>query len=229
MTWYYMYGSYRATGNYNNVAMGGSPNTREFSGFNFTEAHAQGYGKGIEFFQNSDTEIGINLSLIAWAINPYSSPLYGQSYVRFNGTYKWFLDIWYKNPKEPTWQVITQGILVANHQSNQNLAYANNWQYSTINYTHTFSIPSDWSEIKFEVRGEEPGNRYQRTFYKQGITFTQKAKPWAIRKGGLFKSLNRESGFFKIRKGGQWIDKLAIENNKIRKSNTWENQNNIGG
>lgn len=63
-------------------------------------------------------------------------------------------------------------------------------------------------------------------------------KPWAIRKSGIFKTLDRRSGFFRIRKSGSWADKsrhletdVGKENQgvaRIRKSGKWLGQNRIG-
>jgi orf16 protein len=62
-------------------------------------------------------------------------------------------------------------------------------------------------------------------------------KPWAIRKSGIFKTLNRQSGFFKQRKDG-WKDvsgqpttavgKSVSAPHRIRKSGQWLGQGQIG-
>lgn len=67
--------------------------------------------------------------------------------------------------------------------------------------------------------------------------FKKSIKPWAIRKAGVFKSLNRASGFFK-RRSGSWQDKSAQPFNainkegsathKVRKSSKWLGQGKIG-
>ena len=63
-------------------------------------------------------------------------------------------------------------------------------------------------------------------------------KPWAIRKSGSFKTLNRASGFFKRRINGSFVDKsnqnlydvnkLNLGSHRIRKSAGWTGQNKIG-
>lgn len=63
-------------------------------------------------------------------------------------------------------------------------------------------------------------------------------KPWAIRKSGTFKTLNRPSGFFKRRVNGSFTDKSNQHvydinkpnqgSHRIRKSSVWTGQNKIG-
>lgn len=63
-------------------------------------------------------------------------------------------------------------------------------------------------------------------------------KPWAVRKSGVFKTISRPSGWFKIRKSGNWSDKSKQKksdvkqpnkgSHRIRKSGTWLGQNKIG-
>lgn len=62
-------------------------------------------------------------------------------------------------------------------------------------------------------------------------------KPMAIRKSNSFKTLNRDSGFIKIRKSNQWEDKSSETypegqegkgKNRIRKKNVWKQQSKIG-
>lgn len=63
-------------------------------------------------------------------------------------------------------------------------------------------------------------------------------KPWAIRKSNVWKTLDRTSGFFKIRKSGSYVDKSNTATStvykvnegthRIRKSGQWRGQNRIG-
>ena len=63
-------------------------------------------------------------------------------------------------------------------------------------------------------------------------------KPWAIRKSGTFKTLNRPSGFFKRRVNGSFTDKSNQHvydinkpnqgSHRIRKTSVWTGQNKIG-
>ena len=63
-------------------------------------------------------------------------------------------------------------------------------------------------------------------------------RPWGIRKSGVLKSLNKDSGFLKIRKSNSWkdiqkysYDKVGKENqgtSRIRKNGKWLGQGKIG-
>lgn len=65
-----------------------------------------------------------------------------------------------------------------------------------------------------------------------------KLKPWAIRRSNIFKTLNRASGRFMIRKHGTWVDisrQLRSDVNKpnagvarIRRKGVWLGQNKVG-
>lgn len=65
-----------------------------------------------------------------------------------------------------------------------------------------------------------------------------KIKPWAVRKSGIFKTLSRPSGFFRIRKSNTWVDKSwqimadirkpNAGSSRIRKGGIWLGQNKIG-
>lgn len=84
--------------------------------------------------------------------------------------------------------------------------------------------------------GEFPNNNFYVGVFLYN-NFKKSIKPWAIRKAGTFKSLNRSSGFFK-RRSGSWQDKSAQPYNainkegsashKIRKSGKWLGQGKIG-
>ena len=63
-------------------------------------------------------------------------------------------------------------------------------------------------------------------------------KPWAIRKSGVFRTLNVPSGTFKKRSSGSWVDKSIHKESsvnainkgvaRIRKSGSWRGQNKFG-
>ena len=63
-------------------------------------------------------------------------------------------------------------------------------------------------------------------------------KPWAIRKSGVWKSLDNPTGRFSIRSKGQWIDKsedsladvgkVSKGHNRIRKNNQFKQQGKLG-
>jgi orf16 protein len=86
-----------------------------------------------------------------------------------------------------------------------------------------------------------PNGEFDNNNFYVGIflynNFKKSIKPWAIRKGGVFKSLNRASGFFKHR-SGSWqdksnqpfnaINKEGSANHKIRKAGKWLGQGKMG-
>lgn len=225
MAWYTCWGTYSATGPYNNVVMGGSPEA-SLQGINLNQAKIEGYGKGIEFRQEGNS-IYTHVNLIGYAINAQGNAILNQHYVNFGGQYKWYVDTWISRNNQQSWEQVRLGILVASHNSNQNLAYSGNWVLSNVNWAEYFIIQGKWTHFKIEVRGEDPAQRHQNIYTYKQVT-VDSVKPYAIRKNGHFKTLNRQSGFFKVRKNNQFIDKSKQENNKIRKSNDWKNQNKIG-
>lgn len=84
--------------------------------------------------------------------------------------------------------------------------------------------------------GEFPDNNFFVGVFLYN-NFKKAIKPWAIRKAGVFKTLNRQSGFFKQRKDG-WKDvsgqpttavgKSVSAPHRIRKSGQWLGQGQIG-
>ena len=84
--------------------------------------------------------------------------------------------------------------------------------------------------------GEFPDNNFYVGIFLYN-NFKKAIKPWAIRKAGVFKTLNRQSGFFKQRKDG-WKDvsaqpttavgKSVSAPHRIRKSGQWLGQGQIG-
>lgn len=84
--------------------------------------------------------------------------------------------------------------------------------------------------------GEFPDNNFYVGVFLYN-NFKKAIKPWAIRKSGTFKTLNRQSGFFKQRKDG-WKDvsgqpttavgKSVSAPHRIRKSGQWLGQGQIG-
>lgn len=225
MAWYTCWGTYSAMGPYNNVAMGGSPDST-LHGLDLNPAKGAGYGKGIEFRQEGYT-IFTHVNLIGYALDAQGNAHLNQHYVNFGGQYNWYVDTWVSRDNQQSWEQVRLGILVASHNSNQTLAYTGNWGLSNVNWSEYFLIKGKWTHFKIEVRGEEPAQRYQNIYTYEQVT-VDSVKPYAIRKSEHFKTLNRQSGFFKVRKNNQFTDKSKQENNKIRKSRDWKNQNKIG-
>lgn len=235
MSWAECWGTYAATGPYNNVVMGGT-SAGSMYGLDLTQAHNGGYGKGIEFTYHADTNtVDAHINLVGYGCDTSMSYIANQHYVTGNFTYDWYMDFYYSTDGGNNYTLVSQD-KVAEHASTQNLAYGTNWYLSTIDYTKTVSLPADFTHVKIEVRGDTPAQRHQNIYTREIVIST--FKPWAIRKSSVFKSLDVTSGWFKIRKSGSWTDKsemLLSEANqpnvgvsRIRKSGTWRGQSKIG-
>ena len=235
MAWVECWGTYAATGPYNNVVMGGSP-AGSMYGLDLGPAKGAGYGNGIEFRYNSaDNSLYIHLNLIGYSADPNNNYIPNQQYVTGNFTYDWYVDIWYSTNNQASW-VQTTSELCARHNSNQTLAYKGNWGLSNVNWSTNVHLPNNFTHVKVEVRGEDPALRHQNIYTREVVI--SDFKPWAVRKSGVFKSLDVSSGWFKIRKSNSWVDKskMSLDDankpnagvHRIRKSGTWKGQSKIG-
>ena len=231
--WLECWGTYAKTGPYNNVAMGGSPATY-IHGINLTQAKEAGHGRGI-LFENVNNQIKVVISLVGYAVNQNMQAILNNHYISGNFTYDWFLDVYVSTDNQQSWQVIENNVKIASHNSSQNLAYASDWVKSTIYVEKNYTLPNDFTHFKIEVRGDQPAQRHQNIYTREQVI--QDFKPWAIRKSNIFKSLNVSSGFFKIRKSNNWLDKSKNSESdlgknqgasRIRKNNEWKAQNKIG-
>lgn len=236
MAWHECWGTYAATGPYNNVVMGGSASNAMY-GLDLLPAKGAGYGNGVEFVYHPDENyVYVHVNLIGYGSDQNNNYIPNQRYVQGDFTYDWYVDVWYTTDSGVTWvPMLTQ--LVARHNSDQTLAYTGNWGLSNVNWSYNLrGLPENFTHIKLEVRGEEQGRRHQNVYTRDIII--QSFKPWAIRKNNQFKSLDVSSGFYKIRKSNNWVDKsemLLSDVNKenagtarIRKSGTWKGQNKVG-
>lgn len=235
MAWLECWGTYSATGPYNNVVMGGSP-AGSMYGLDLGPAKGAGYGKGVEFRYNQEqNSVYVHVNLIGYASDPNNNYIPNQHYVQGNFTYDWYIDIWYSSNGGGTWnKILTQ--LVARHNSDQTLAYSGNWGLSNVNYSTNLQLPANFTHVKIEVRGDEPAQRHQNIYTREIVIST--FKPWAIRKSGDFKTLDVASGFFKIRKSNNWNDKSEMSLSdvnktnagpaRVRKNGTWKGQGKLG-
>lgn len=240
MAWLEAWGTYAKSGPYNNVTMGGSPNGSMY-GLDLTSAKNAGFGNGVQFTSLNDTgtSVKIELSLVGYGSNASGQAILNQKYVRGNFTYDWYVDVYYSINNQASWGTIERNILVAKHASTQGLAYGANWHLSTIKWNKTFNLPSNFTHLKFEVRGDEPAQRHQNIFTRQQvIPKPQSFKPWAIRKSGVWLSLDKPTGYFSVRKNSQWIDKsedsldnvnkVNLGHSRIRKNNQFKQQGKLG-
>lgn len=235
MVWNECWGTYSRTGPYNNVAMGGSPAGAMY-GLDLSQAKNAGYGKGVQFtYDAKANNVKIEINLIGFACNQAMQYLPNQHYVQGNFTYDWYGDFYYSTDGGRNYTLVKQE-LIARHASNQGLAYVDNWRLSNVNYATIISLPANFTHVKIEVRGDEPAQRHQNVYTRQIVISNY--KPWAIRKGGTWTSLNKPSGRFIIRHGNNWEDKsnellsdAGKDNkghNRIRKNGVWKQQNKLG-
>ena len=93
MAWVECWGTYAATGPYNNVVMGGSP-ANSMYGLDLLPAKAAGYGNGIEFRYSQDiNQLYVHINLIGYGSDPNNNYIANQEYVHGNFTYDWYVDI----------------------------------------------------------------------------------------------------------------------------------------
>lgn len=240
--WQTAWGTYSKTGPYNNVAMGGTP-SGDLHGLNFHEIHKKGYGRGIYFesLNNEGTKVKVKLDLVGYGVSDNLRYIENQSYVQGNFTYDWYADFYYSTNGGNSYAKITT-VKVADHASTQTLYKRQGWQESTIKGAWNISLPNNFTHLKIEVRGDEPAQRHQNVYSKEVVVPPPPPpsdfRPWAIRKGSAFKSLEIHKGWFKVRKNN-WVDKsqqnitaVGKENqgsSRIRKGGKWVGQNRIGG
>lgn len=235
MVWNECWGTYSATGPYNNVVMGGSPASSMY-GLNLSQAKSAGYGNGVQFtYDAKSNSVKIEINLIGYGCNSSMQYLPNQHYVQGNFTYDWFGDFYYSTDGGKNYTLVKQE-LIARHASNQGLAYTTNWHLSNVNYSTIIPLPPNFTHVKIEVRGDEPAQRHQNVYTRQVVISNY--KPWAIRKSGTWTSLNKSSGHFRVRHGNDWVDRsnellsdIGKDNkghNRIRKSGIWKQQNKLG-
>lgn len=233
--WNECWGTYAATGPYNNVVMGGSP-AGSMYGLDLGPAKGAGYGNGIRFTYNSDTNVvKVEINLIGYSCDSNFQCIPNQHYVQGNFTYDWYCDFYYSTDGGHNYQSIKTE-LVARHNSDQTLAYSGNWGLSNVNYSTNLQLPANFTHVKIEVRGDEPAQRHQNIYTREIVIST--FKPWAIRKSGDFKTLDVASGFFKIRKSNNWNNKSEMSLSdvnkanagpaRVRKNGTWKGQGKLG-
>lgn len=253
MSWNEAWGTYANSGATYDVAMVGGNGS--VLGFPTERAIKESnHGRGVQFtsLNNEGTSVKIDLSLIGisikngqWVGNRptgYASPNGDITATGYD--YGWFVSVWYSTDGGNSYQDLLSNVKVATHYTPMALAYNDrtdiqSWKDANIEWSSTVSLPSNFTHLKFEVRGDDPAQRHQNVYSRViVIPPPQEIKPWAIRKSGVFKTLNRDSGFFKIRHQGSWVDKsksLISDINKkdygthrIRKNGVWVGQNKIG-
>lgn len=172
--WQTARGTFQKSGPYNNVVMGGTPNgTMDgLPEVEMNNARAHGLGKGIGFTPvgTDGSIVNIQLSLIGYAIDSNTRWLGNGNYVQYGGTYDWYLDVYSSIDGGRTYQPIESNILLAKHPDTQSLAFGSYWDRSTIVWNKNFTnIPEAFTHIKTEIRGANPGERFQNVYERKII------------------------------------------------------------
>ena len=172
--WQTARGTFQKSGPYNNVAMGGTPNDTMdgLPEVEMNNARAHGLGKGIGFTPvgTDGSIVNIQLSLIGYAIDSNTRWLGNGNYVQYGGTYDWYLDVYSSIDGGRTYQPIESNILLAKHPDTQSLAFGSYWDRSTIVWNKNFTnIPEAFTHIKTEIRGANPGERFQNVYERRII------------------------------------------------------------
>lgn len=237
ISWYAGYGGYDNTGPYSNVLLVGSPdnNLPSLSNVKLDEARAQGYAKGIGFEVLDNEHLKVYVNLAGVSVTDTGRLEYNGHYIQYSGTYDFYVKFSFSRNNGASFEqaYISKDV---SHASNQNLMYASGWQASTFVRDYIITFDPQVTHLKFEIYGADATFPYSNIYTRKQIVNTY--KPYAIRKGGVFKTLSRPSGFLKIRKSNNWVEKSEElygterqENkghNRIRKSNKWLEQAKIG-
>ena len=238
MAWQYFYGAYDNTGPYANVVLGGSPDNTGPFGAPLAIAHASGYGKGIDFTDNGNYGITFILNLVGYAITDDQKYMADGYYVGdTSDTYNYFINVFKSTDNQQSWtQLLREKIFM--HTGQMTLNYLQGWDVTAraSQWSKFIQLSNDTTHVKIELQGEYV------TFPHSNIYSIQQVipdfRPWGIRKSGVLKSLNKDSGFLKIRKSNSWkdtpkysYDKVGKENqgtSRIRKNGKWLGQGKIG-
>lgn len=238
MAWQYFYGAYDNTGPYGNVVLGGSPDNTGPFGAPLATAHALGYGKGINFTDNGNYGVTFILDLVGYGITDDQQYVADGYYVGATSfTYNYFIIVSKSTDNQQSWtQLLREKIFT--HTGQMPLNYREGWDVTAraSQWSKFIQLSNDTTHVKIELQGEDV------TFPHSNIYSIHQVipdfRPWGIRKSGVLKSLNKESGFLKIRKSNSWkdipkysYDKAGKENqgtSRIRKNGKWVGQRKIG-
>lgn len=181
------------------------------------------WGESVEILEettNVDNSITAKIrvkALFWWSKRVSSNAGYRVDYdIRVNGQSIW------------TFSGYTTDEVIKNNESSQE-------------FTVTIPAEENSSASALNINVSYPNGEYTNNSFYVGLflynTNKKSFKPWAIRKSGIFKTLNRPSGIFQQRKSG-WQDVSAQPANavgkpvsathRVRKSGEWLGQGQIG-
>ena len=238
MTWQYFYGAYDNTGPYANVVLGGSPDNTGPFGAPLATAHASGFGKGINFSDDGNYGVTFILDLVGYAVTDAQQYTADGYYVGDTSQqYNYYIIISKSTDNQKSWTQLTREKIFT-HTGQMPLNYRQGWQNTAraSQWSKFIQLSNDTTHVKIELQGEDVTLPYSNIYTIQQVI--PDFRPWGIRKSGILKSLNKDSGFLKIRKSNTWkdiqkysYDKVGKENqgtSRIRKNGKWLGQGKIG-
>lgn len=237
MAWNTFWGAFNNTGPYNNVVLGGSPSTTGPFNIPLGTAHNEGYGYGIEFTDNGAYGVTFKLNLVGYGVTDAQQYSPNQFYVPYGGNYDYYLIVSVSNNNQSSWRQIYRNRIFS-HPGGANLCYASGWQTiaQKSQWSGFFQLPTNTTHVRIELQGAQVTLPHQNIYSIQQII--PDFKPWAVRKSGQFKTLDRPSGKFQIRKSGSWENKSIMSTgetgqanegvSRIRRSGTFVGQGKVG-
>lgn len=237
MAWNTFWGAFNNTGPYNNVVLGGSPSTTGPFNIPLGTAHNEGYGYGIEFTDNGAYGVTFKLNLVGYGVTDAQQYSPNQFYVPYGGNYDYYLIVSVSNNNQSSWRQIYRNRIFS-HPGGANLCYASGWQTiaQASQWSGFFQLPTNTTHVRIELQGAQVTLPHQNIYSIQQII--PDFKPWAVRKSGQFKTLDRPSGKFQIRKSGAWVNKSIMSAgetgqanegvSRIRRSGTFVGQGKVG-
>lgn len=238
MAWQYFYGAYNNTGPYNNVVLGGAPGNTGPFGAPLATAHAAGFGKGINFSDNGNYGVTFMLDLVGYSVTDAQAYVPDMSYVGDASTlYNYIIIVSKSTDNQRSWTELLREKIFT-HTGVMSLIYKAGWENTAraSQWSKFIQLSNDTTHVKIELQGENVTFPYSNIYTIQQVI--PDFRPWGIRKSGVLKSLNRDSGFLKIRKSNSWndiakysYDKVGKENqgtSRIRRSGKWLGQGKIG-
>lgn len=238
MAWQYFYGAYNNTGPYNNVVLGGAPGNTGPFGAPLATAHAAGFGKGINFSDNGNYGVTFMLDLVGYSVTDAQAYVPDMSYVGDASTlYNYIIIVSKSTDNKKSWTELLREKIFT-HTGVMSLIYKAGWETTAraSQWSKFIQLSNDTTHVKIELQGENVTFPYSNIYTIQQVI--PDFGPWGIRKSGVLKSLNNDSGFLKIRKSNTWkdiakysYDKVGKENqgtSRIRRNGKWLGQGKIG-
>lgn len=238
MAWNYFYGAYNNTGPYNNVVLGGSPENTGPFGAPLATAHESGYGRGINFSDNGNYGVTFTLDLVAYSVTDAQQYVANGYYIgSTSDIYYYYIIVSKSTDNQKSWTQLTRENIFT-HTGQMPFIYRTGWASTAraSQWSKFIQLSNDTTHVKIELQGEDATLPHSNIYSIQQVI--PDFRPWGIRKSGVLKSLNKDSGFLKIRKSNIWkdipkysYDKAGKENqgtSRIRKNGKWLGQRKIG-